>query len=182
MKQGINILTAILAGGLRIIKPVKLPIILLALVIVGMAISGCATKYGCPVPGGVQCRSISEVYSGMKTGRQMDTVPGKKEKERVSPAKSESSVLESPGGVPPDTATPLRSAPKVLRVWVAPWIDHEGDLHQKGYIYIVVDPGRWAIGLPGMEPEPAPVIKNTPEPRPGGTPAPQRPESPNNGK
>ena len=182
MKRGINISIAMMSEALRIIKPMKLSVILFALVIAGIAVSGCATKYGCPVPGGVQCRSISEVYAGTKTGRPVDTVPGKKEKERGSSAKPESPVLEAPGGVPPDATTPLRSAPKILRVWVAPWIDREGDLHQKGYLYIVVDPGQWAIGLPAMEPEPAPVLKNPHDARPGDAPAPQRPESQNNGK
>lgn len=176
------IIAAILAGESRIKRPMKLSIILLASVIAGTAVSGCATKYGCPVPGGVQCRSISEVYSGTKTGRPVDTIPGKTEKERVSTAKPRAPILEAPGGVPPDAATPLRSAPKVLRVWVAPWIDRDGDLHQKGYLYIIVDAGRWAIGLPAMEPEPVPVLKNTHDEKPVGTPAPQRPESQNNGK
>lgn len=182
MKRGTNISTARMSGALRIIRPVKRIVILLALAIAGLAFSGCATKYGCPVPGGVQCRSISEVYAGAKTGRPVDQVPGKKEKEKGSSAKPKSSVLESPGGVPPDATTPLRSAPKVLRVWVAPWIDRDGDLHQKSYLYVVVDTGRWAIGLPAIEPEPSPVLKNPHEARPGGTPAPQRQESQNNGK
>jgi conjugal transfer pilus assembly protein TraV len=44
-----------------------------------------------------------------------------------------------------------------MRVWVAPWIDDEGDLHQQGYLYMVVDQGQWAIGLPSVQSSGDPV-------------------------
>ncbi len=40
---------------------------------------------------------------------------------------------------------PLRQGPKVLRVWVAPVEDAEGQLHDQRFIYAVVHQGRWAI-------------------------------------
>lgn len=112
----------------------------------------------------------------------MDPVSGKMEKNKGTASKSNASVTEPHEAVPLDAPTPLRSAPKVLRVWVAPWIDHEGDLHQKSYLYVVIDSGQWAIGLPAIEPDPEPAIKGTHEERPGGTPDLNRKESPNHGK
>jgi conjugal transfer pilus assembly protein TraV len=32
-----------------------------------------------------------------------------------------------------------------LRLWIAPWEDSEGDLHDQSYVYVVADPGRWVI-------------------------------------
>lgn len=43
------------------------------------------------------------------------------------------------------SGTPIRSAPKVLRVWFAPWEDSDGDLHDQSYLYLPVDGGRWLI-------------------------------------
>lgn len=182
MRRDIIFATAILSGGSMFKRPMKLFIILLASVTVGIAFSGCAARYGCPVPGGIQCRSISEVYSGTKTAQPMDKGPGKTEKDRGNASKPAASVTESIAGVTPDTAIPLRSAPKVLRVWVAPWIDREGDLHQKSYLYVVVDTGQWAIGIPAVESDPAPAIKGTDDARPGGAPDLKSKESPINGK
>ena len=48
-------------------------------------------------------------------------------------------------GRAPSSGEPIRSQPKVLRVWIAPWEDADGDLHDQSYVYVVADPGRWGI-------------------------------------
>jgi hypothetical protein len=40
---------------------------------------------------------------------------------------------------------PLRSLPKVLRIWVAPFQDSDGDLHEEHRMYLQVDSGHWMI-------------------------------------
>lgn len=44
-----------------------------------------------------------------------------------------------------DTDTSLRSAPRILRLWIAPWEDSDGDLHDAATVHVVVDTGRWLI-------------------------------------
>ena len=39
----------------------------------------------------------------------------------------------------------VRSNPRVLRVWIAPWEDSDGDLHEEAVMHVVVDSGRWLI-------------------------------------
>lgn len=39
----------------------------------------------------------------------------------------------------------LRSEPRVLRLWIAPWEDSDGDLHDASVVHVVVDTGRWLI-------------------------------------
>ena len=39
--------------------------------------------------------------------------------------------------------TTIRSNPRVLRVWIAPWEDSDGDLHEEAFIHVLVDTGRW---------------------------------------
>jgi len=33
----------------------------------------------------------------------------------------------------------------VLRLWIAPWEDSDGDLHDASFVHVVVDTGRWLI-------------------------------------
>jgi len=59
-----------------------------------------------------------------------------------------SSVLDgttaSPTTAAP-TTTALRSPPRVLRLWISPWEDADGDLHDASFINVVIDTGRWLI-------------------------------------
>ena len=43
------------------------------------------------------------------------------------------------------SATRIRSNPRLLRVWVAPWEDSDGDLHEEAIVHVIVDSGRWLI-------------------------------------
>ena len=40
--------------------------------------------------------------------------------------------------------TPKRAPEEILRVWVAPFIDEEGDLHAEHVIFATVRRARWA--------------------------------------
>jgi len=33
----------------------------------------------------------------------------------------------------------------VLRLWIAPWEDADGDLHEASVVHVLVDTGRWLI-------------------------------------
>jgi len=39
----------------------------------------------------------------------------------------------------------VRAAPRVMRVWVPPWQDSDGDLHDQTYLYLTLDTGRWLV-------------------------------------
>ena len=39
----------------------------------------------------------------------------------------------------------LRTDPRVLRLWIAPWEDSDGDLHDAAFVHVVVDTGHWLI-------------------------------------
>jgi conjugal transfer pilus assembly protein TraV len=59
----------------------------------------------------------------------------------LSPAKEGQSVMSKPLY----SGSPIRTAPKVVRVWFAPWEDTDGDLHDQAYVYLPIDSGRWQI-------------------------------------
>jgi conjugal transfer pilus assembly protein TraV len=33
----------------------------------------------------------------------------------------------------------------VLRLWIAPWEDDDGDLHEASVVHVLIDTGRWLI-------------------------------------
>ena len=40
---------------------------------------------------------------------------------------------------------PILTAPRVLRLWIAPWEDAAGDLHDETFLYLRIDDGRWTL-------------------------------------
>lgn len=99
------------------------------------------TKYACKAPEGVSCASLSGVYANaVANNLPALRKEGKGEAQAAPPAKSGEII-----GRAPSSGDPIRTRPKVLRLWIAPWEDSEGDLHDQSYIYVVADPGRWVI-------------------------------------
>ena len=99
-------------------------------------------QFACKAPDGILCESMSGIYANA----QAKNLPG----QRVShgPGRpSEPGATVSSGVLtrPIESGTPIRSAPRLLRVWFAPWEDSDGDLHDQSYVYLPVDTGRWLI-------------------------------------
>jgi conjugal transfer pilus assembly protein TraV len=53
--------------------------------------------------------------------------------------------VSSPHRIGPGGFGAIRSDPVVIRMWVAPWEDADGDLNDQTYVYLQVDSGRWLI-------------------------------------
>lgn len=73
-------------------------------------------------------------------------------------APSEATVQITTEGVVPDRLaletplmTPKRAPEELLRIWVAPYIDEEGDLHAEHVIFATVRRARWAPETLGIE-------------------------------
>lgn len=105
-------------------------------------ISGSSDSFACKAPEGVTCTSVS----GMYANAVRNNLPGQK-------TVQEAAVLAT-GSVPDTARTPrvtlssgeaIRSQPRVMRIWVAPWEDADGDLHDQSFIFVTVDSGRWLI-------------------------------------
>ncbi len=123
--------------------------VLLATILAVLA--GCAsfsgldasTQFACKAPDGILCESMSGIYAnaaaqnlpGQRVHRTPATAP------QAQPAASAPALLPRPLS----SGTPLRTPPRVLRVWIAPWEDSDGDLHDQSYLYLTVDTGRWVI-------------------------------------
>lgn len=139
-------------------KPVRL-IPILAL----LALAGCSAKYGCKgLPDDPTCLSAVEAYKATdRTPVKPDDADGKTESKPNSNSPMAAAV-RSPESAPNpkiDDPTPLRTPAQVMRIWIAPWEDADGDLNVSGYVYTELEPRRWMIGksAPTLTPVIAPL-------------------------
>jgi len=134
---------------------------------------GGAPGYACKAPIGSQCTSVSGVYANSLGAEIAAFAPRALANEASmtsvainTPAfdtpVTPGTASASPGASPtPDSSTAaatldaalqpgsstaaLRSPPRVLRLWIAPWEDADGDLHEASVVHVLVDAGRWLI-------------------------------------
>ncbi|MGE5161320.1 MAG: type IV conjugative transfer system lipoprotein TraV [Betaproteobacteria bacterium] len=130
---------------------------LLAVVLSAVAAlsAGCAStmsglggegSYACKAPVGTQCTSVSGVYANSTHGAVPASVLPKPAKAPASAPSAASGASSSATAAVLNTpATPIRSQPRVLRLWIAPWEDADGDLHEASVVHVLVDTGRWLI-------------------------------------
>jgi conjugal transfer pilus assembly protein TraV len=128
-----------------------------AALLAGCSASGLDAKssFACKAPDGVTCMSVSGVYETSRhnalPGQQPGTPNPALKVDPPASAPHPTAPNPSIDGVPigrraPLTSgTPLRSAPRVLRIWLAPYEDSEGDLRDQTHIYVTVDRGAWQI-------------------------------------
>ncbi len=129
----------------------------LPLAAVAFTLAGCGSMTGfteaeghfaCKAPPGVSCKSVSGVYANAQVGNlpglragsnSAEQVPGTRPAATVPPAYVADPLPIALPGVP------IRTQPRMVRIWVAPWVDEEGDLHDQSYIYMVLSNGRWMV-------------------------------------
>jgi conjugal transfer pilus assembly protein TraV len=115
------------------------------------ALAGCSslsgydakTSFACQAPDGVLCESMSGIYANA----MQRNLPGQRTRPHTawSTLAALSPARNSPFPPPLTSGTPIRRAPRVLRVWFAPWEDSDGDLHDQSVLYLTVDDGEWLI-------------------------------------
>jgi len=148
------------------------------LALVAVTLSGCASSlsgvggtenYSCKAPEGVMCNSVSGVYANSIHGSLRPAPsPTAKSLSGAATVYGAASIARGQPAVPGATGDAIRSNPRLLRVWIAPWEDSDGDLHEAGYLHVIVDTGRWLIehvwpaarsGIDAVAP-PAPLAPN----------------------
>ena len=106
-----------------------------------ISLSGCTPRYSCKgFPDKRTCLSATEAYRATDTRDVADNVL---EEEDTLSSLSPVHLQPDPERV---TAAPYRSAPRVLKIWLAPYEDTEGDLHLPGTVYTELESRRWMIG------------------------------------
>lgn len=102
-------------------------------------------RLSCPVTPGVTCKPMSQVYEeSSKPAEPAQSEEGAAASGDTRPAPPRGTV-RGLSGVEPGPV-PLRTRPKVLRVWVTPWEDADGDLYPEGtWIAMRIDDGEWNV-------------------------------------
>lgn len=127
-----------------------------------LAASGCTqSKFSCPgMPEGIMCKKPSEVYamthetdriapteadegeSGSSCGKKCSDRKNKKNR-----GGSDATGLLTGRLLEPLTGPmPIREAPQVMRIWIAPYNDENDDLHWPSYVFSEITKRRWSIG------------------------------------
>ncbi|MBK8890831.1 MAG: type IV conjugative transfer system lipoprotein TraV [Dechloromonas sp.] len=111
------------------------------------------SKYACKAPDGVACDSVSGTYANALH----NNLPSQQAQRSARRQKETSEENATPTlGRPISSATanlsgmavtpsPLRTQARILRLWIKPWEDADGDLYDQGYVYVQVDNGQWQI-------------------------------------
>jgi conjugal transfer pilus assembly protein TraV len=90
--------------------------------------TGCATQYGCKgMPDDPKCLSTTEAYQ--VTDKALSEQPKADAAVQLSVSGSKMSQPPQQQPVPKiDDPTPIRTPAQVMRIWIAPWEDSDGDL------------------------------------------------------
>ena len=129
---------------------------LLGLVILTVA-PGCSwlgigqSSYSCPGGvDGVRCLSARQVYQATEASDYVKPANAPGEEDKSALAASSSNVIPQQThqiAVPSiEQPVPIRTQAKVMRIWMAPWEDDDGDLHADGYLYTEIESRRWNLG------------------------------------
>lgn len=127
-------------------KPLVEGLLLAALLLGGCTnLSGLqgSSRYACQAPEGVACDSMSGVYANAVQQRlpsQRTTAGTDTPEPRTTVRKASDTPPE-----PVPAVLPLRSGTRVLRLWIKPWEDRDGDLHDQSFVYVRIDDGRWLL-------------------------------------
>ena len=131
-----------------------------SLLSLSLILTGCGTfsgldsssSFSCKAPHGMSCTSVSGVYANNPPPTRAkapddlndparDTGTGKSRLPSLQPPYGATKTLHAM----PSSGEPLLSSPRVLRIWMAPWVDQDGDLRDQAYLYVMWDRGDWNI-------------------------------------
>jgi conjugal transfer pilus assembly protein TraV len=154
------------------------------LAVLAVTLSGCVSlsgldatrSYACKAPDGVTCMSVSGVYANSTRAPQAPAQEPATSSADSPATYGASSVVPAQAAAAGAASHAIRSGPRLLRVWIAPWADSDGDLHEQAYLHMLVNTGRWLIDH--VRPTPreqvdgvAPPLVHGPVPTPSKTPA-----------
>jgi conjugal transfer pilus assembly protein TraV len=98
---------------------------------------------------GVRCLSARQVYQATESSDYVKTKDDSKEDKNDSKGQpiNNENPRNSQVAVPRiDQPVPIRTQAKVMRIWMAPWEDDDGDLHADGFMYTEIESRRWNLG------------------------------------
>ncbi|UYM15921.1 TraV family lipoprotein [Endozoicomonas euniceicola] len=114
-----------------------------------LLLSGCAllgvgeAEYACPEPGKGVCKSTRQVYRDT----DLSTI------EPITPPQPTTMTRAEPDlSVVTPESTPNRLPAQILRIWIAPWVDKQGNWHSGGVVMTDIYPREWQSAIPVYSP------------------------------
>lgn len=138
------------------IKPLSWALMLLSLT----ACSTASERFDTDATQGVGAKSISEVNTMINRGEIPGVRGDDQETRAISP-------LVSTAPLPPVSLTPIvlsdntvihRQAEQVMRIWIAPFQDQQGNFYEASVVHTVQRPSFWSAQL--LAPQATPVFLN----------------------
>lgn len=121
----------------------------IALVLLIHCLQGCSglgigeDDYACPEPGKGVCKSARQVYQDTDGSSTPSTqLPTPHPVLNTSPDRS--MVVSE--------AIPQRLPAQVLRIWISPWVDKQGNWHSGGVVMTDIHPRAWQSAVPVYSP------------------------------
>ena len=117
----------------------------------GILLSGCSTTsetFDCKAGKGVGCKSISQVNSMVDEGSLGSEKEGNLATPLSTPVITTASLSSNSSGqniALSDDMAVHRIREEHLRVWIAPFQDHQGNLHEGTIVHTVLKPGFWHV-------------------------------------
>jgi len=107
--------------------------------------SACGATFTCPAPEkGITCTPISKVMNIYKAGIE------KTSKDEVKKQEETKQTTQLTPKITYEKQTfenvPIRIPPKIVRIWITPYEDEDGDFNQGTYVYTEITEGRWTLG------------------------------------
>ncbi len=109
-------------------------------------LSGCSSMnslFDCPHKPGVMCRSLDQVND--MVDREVFGNKASIPKVKTPKFSFLGSNTSSVGTVKQSIKKPLRIGEQVVKIWIAPYQDVQGNYHNESEIYTVVNKNQWAV-------------------------------------
>lgn len=103
------------------------------------ALSGCEmmnSNYDCPLSEGASCMSLHDMDEAVSKGLYPKEFKQTNHNNLYEPL-----ILNT------DEGYPLRTKDKIAKIWIAPYMDSNGNYHEQSNIYTVVENSSWALNL-----------------------------------
>ena len=128
----------------------KITIIAIAGIMQGCSFMGIGKgDFDCPGGvDGVRCMSARQVYQATESSDYVKTKEEQKEADNKNNQTTSTGLSHTSEVAVPriEQPIPIRTQAKVMRIWMAPWEDEDGDLHADGYMYTEIESRRWNLG------------------------------------
>jgi conjugal transfer pilus assembly protein TraV len=143
---------------------IKLSLLVGVFIISATLLSGCASmnsSFDCKMKPGVMCKNLDQVNRMVDQGKIGNPYAAQGTQSSGCKTCGDSSVVSASNAnfqnisdfttsypnFPPKYGDPVRYGETVLRVWIAPYQDKDGNYYQPTTLYTIVKDGHW-IGTP----------------------------------